>query len=109
MTATQPKLPKVFKRKWVEALRSGKFEQGKRCLKTPEGRYCCLGVAGKISGVSEKELRNSDVLEARHVSEPIFKALNFTRSDAPMQSFLAEKNDNGWSFKRIASYIERYL
>jgi len=30
--------------KWVKALRSGKYEQGTRQLKTKDGRLCCLGV-----------------------------------------------------------------
>lgn len=31
------------KAKWVAALRSGEFQQGKNALKSEEG-YCCLGV-----------------------------------------------------------------
>lgn len=38
------------KQLWVEALRSGKYEQGKYCLRTAEGKYCCLGVLCEISG-----------------------------------------------------------
>lgn len=30
--------------KWIKALRSGKFKQGKGALQTEQG-YCCLGVA----------------------------------------------------------------
>ena len=33
---------------WVEALRSGKYEQTKHCLQNEHG-YCCLGVLTKIS------------------------------------------------------------
>lgn len=29
---------------WSEALRSGKYEQGKTVLKTEDGKFCCLGV-----------------------------------------------------------------
>lgn len=32
-----------IKRQWVEALRSGKYEQGAGAL-LRDGRYCCLGV-----------------------------------------------------------------
>ena len=32
-----------IKKQWVEALRSGKYEQGKDWLQN-EGRFCCLGV-----------------------------------------------------------------
>ncbi len=39
--------------KWVEALRSGDFEQGKGALRDASGKYCCLGVACEISPVVE--------------------------------------------------------
>lgn len=42
--------------KWVEALESGKYKQGRKCLQTDTGRYCCLGV-GCVVFVSEKKLR----------------------------------------------------
>ncbi len=35
--------------KWVEALRSGKYEQGQNCLKREDGTYCCLGALCDIS------------------------------------------------------------
>lgn len=40
-------------RKWVEALRSGEYRQGKGYLQTGDGRFCCLGVACEISGLVE--------------------------------------------------------
>jgi len=46
-----------IKEKWVEALRSGKYEQGQSALKR-DGRFCCLGVLCDIidpSGWSEPE------------------------------------------------------
>lgn len=37
-------MKKELKQKWVEALRSGKYEQGKGVLRTFTDRFCCLGV-----------------------------------------------------------------
>lgn len=34
---------------WVEALRSGEFEQGVGKLKDGDGKYCCLGVACEVA------------------------------------------------------------
>lgn len=41
------KLEPVFKKKWIEALRSGKYTQGQQRLRV-EDRHCCLGVAEDI-------------------------------------------------------------
>ena len=35
--------------KWIEALRSGFYEQGIGDLKDRSGRYCCLGVLAEIN------------------------------------------------------------
>lgn len=46
-------------KKWVAALRSGDYKQGKEALKKKdaygEGHYCCLGVACEIMGLEQKE------------------------------------------------------
>ena len=36
-------------KEWVEALRSGKYEQGKSFLHTRSSKFCCLGIACDIS------------------------------------------------------------
>lgn len=42
---------KEWAMKWVEALRSGKYTQGKCMLETLDGRNCCLGVLCRITGM----------------------------------------------------------
>lgn len=37
------------KKKWVDALRSGRYEQGTEVLHTASGRFCCLGVLCDIA------------------------------------------------------------
>jgi len=39
-----------LKAKWVEALRSGKYEQGRGALLN-DGKYCCLGVLCEVVGL----------------------------------------------------------
>lgn len=36
-------------KQWVEALRSGKYKQGKQAL-CKDGKYCCLGVRCEVEG-----------------------------------------------------------
>lgn len=93
-----------LKAKWIEALRSGKYKQGRLALRTRNDHFCCLGVLCDVSGVSEwKEngpcysydgassllpplLRNQLTREARHA--------------------LMERNDySGMSFPDIADWI----
>lgn len=33
-----------IKAEWIAALRSGKYEQGRYTLRTPDNKFCCLGV-----------------------------------------------------------------
>jgi hypothetical protein len=40
-----------LKQKWIEALRSGKYEQGRGQLRDASNRYCCLGVLADVCGV----------------------------------------------------------
>ena len=45
-------MKKSIKDKWVKALRSGKYEQGKNYLHSADGKFCCLGVLCDISPVT---------------------------------------------------------
>jgi hypothetical protein len=51
------KLPEEVKVKWLAALRSGEFKQG-RCAMYSQlhDNYCCLGVAAVVCGIYKKDL-----------------------------------------------------
>lgn len=52
-------MDKNIKKLWVEALRSGKYKQGKNYLHRVidgENRFCCLGVLCKIADLAAKEI-----------------------------------------------------
>lgn len=100
------KLSKSFKNKWVKALRSGKYKQGMGELYNPKiETYCCLGVAAIICGSGKQKLKAEGILNSTH---NVPKELIGLRTGS-VPSKLAMYNDNGKSFKWIASYIERYL
>lgn len=48
-------MDQAIKRKWVKALRSGKYKQAQEYLFTGKG-YCCLGVLGDVIGVPKKDM-----------------------------------------------------
>lgn len=52
-TVTEPvKMDPGVKALWLEALRSGKYEQGNSVLRTADGKYCCLGVLCDIAAMN---------------------------------------------------------
>lgn len=103
-----PKLPKAFKNKWLKALRSGKIKQGKSYLKRPgENSYCCLGVAGKISGASNFG-NCAFILPGRGI-RGIKRIPDQLKGSDGLPEKLANMNDEGKSFKKIAAWIEKHL
>lgn len=86
-----------IKKRWVAALRSGKYKQGTGQLChiniSGENFYCCLGVLNEIEGLGRRHTNGyiGDFLE-QHVQET-----------------LSDKNDNGEPFSVIADYIELNL
>lgn len=49
--------------KWVAALRSGKYKQGRQYLRTFEDNYCCLGVLCEILGLQARPSEMSTCME----------------------------------------------
>lgn len=97
-----------LKKKWVAALRSGDYKQGRNSLKQGKGdkaTYCCLGVLCEIEGLRRAP---TDFL-----TESQLKKVGMS---GEMQQRLAKMNDayrpdcgHQYSFKRIATYIEKHL
>ena len=91
-----------IKQKWVEALRSGKYQQGHYALQTGEA-YCCLGVLCVVTGTK------------------IFEGNSTRPDDCSYDGILAHgvnnnecarlwaMNDSNRSFAEIADYIEEHL
>lgn len=91
---------KENRKKWVEALRSGEYEQGTRFLKDGE-TYCCLGVLQKLFGKNYFGNRCSP-------TKSVMDAVGLTSSlgDHSGKECLALQNDNGATFPEIADIIE---
>ena len=84
-------------RVWIEALRSGKYEQCRGRLKGGNqglSGYCCLGVAEEVCNAPRKSKYGLDYRYLR----------------GEQQSDLIRMNDaERMSFKRIADYIEQKI
>lgn len=107
-------LDKDIKKAWVEALRSGKYEQGEDYLKK-DNCYCCLGVLceinhkldedGYIIGGSNKYLNDELEKEFNIGHDGYFKGFEIDGI-----SCLTEMNDSRkYTFEQIAEVIELYF
>jgi len=113
------KLPKVFKEKWVAALRSGEFKQGrgKLCNMT-DNTFCCLGVACIVAGIGPKGINGYTIAKTakyRKVPDLIkgkqtagsFKNVNLVSKLVYMNDGECGIRKKG--FKGIATWIEKNL
>jgi len=100
-----------IKARWVEALRSGKYQQGRAALRSLEERFCCLGVLCDLYSPSEWTTNGSTRYFHRESLSAFIGADFRTQmglSDAEAWR-LARMNDDGKSFADIADYIEANL
>lgn len=103
-------------RKWLKALESGKFKQGKGALKRPNNSYCCLGVACEIfKPASMEAVSDGDAVSFNgYISFPpeiIWQSLALYANDGSAgkgaASPLFRLNDDGKRFKAIAALIRK--
>lgn len=98
-------MDKKLKRKWVAALRSGKFRQTTGMLRDQdeidgEAEFCCLGVLCEVAKV--KYNGNNGQLP------PDFST-QVCVGDVTQTKLIGMNDDKGYGFKRIATWIEKNL
>jgi hypothetical protein len=101
-------------KKWVRALRSGKYKKTIGQL-AENGRFCCLGVAcelamqdGLISGYAGTDGGlEYDVKEWLGLNDELGAFDKDKNVDGKPCHSLADLNDSGWSFRKIADLIEK--
>lgn len=101
--------------KWLQALESGNYKQGKHLLRSSNDEYCCLGVACELLNYNREKQETCYSYNGRSEVLPSMKELglyslsgNFhipvNYDNIPYYN-LAALNDAGLSFKDIASMI----
>lgn len=99
------KMDPELKSKWVEALRSGEYRQGRKShLKDEFGGYCCIGVLGKISGISDDDMIKSYSILENHDPE---KYVEYCDSQGEeLDATLWGMNDGVAPLNRRKSFVE---
>src|ERR1700722_37506 len=98
-----------WKKKWVAALRSGKYGQAQGGLKKGDS-YCCLGVLCKVASPTTRwrAYHGGDRYffkgEAHMPPQSILDTVGLTRKSAER---LANLNDSNETFKKIATIINK--
>jgi len=121
---------KIIAKKWVKALRSGKYKQGKGYLKQftskNEPRYCCLGVLCELYDQQMKKNHKKTLHSEYMVSIEDIEFIRFNKHDGGLpkvvrewagmrdalgwldeNTCLADLNDDGKKFSTIANIIEK--
>lgn len=122
-------MDKNTKRRWLEALRGGEYNQTQECLKDSNG-FCCLGVLADVEMVKngsstweENDLNHLFMLvvdEENEIYEDCYLPLthHFGLKDRgllpvadenykSLETELMKMNDSGLSFAEIADWIEK--
>lgn len=98
------KMDPLLKKRWINALRSQRYQQGHWCLKSLDKKYCCLGVlADVIDPTAWIGNRNEFSWKGDMLSLPRDILSNETQLE------LIGMNDNYVSFSKIADWIEANL
>ena len=110
---------KEIKEKWIAALKSGEYEQGKNYLRTSDNKFCCLGV---LEDIHLKELGKEWETNSEggyHIDGNTAYLTKETQKWAGLERdnpypkecnrSLAVLNDEGQTFEEIADFIEKGL
>jgi hypothetical protein len=97
-------MDKELKEKWVAALRSGEYQQGRYYLRSEDDRYCCLGVLGCLIGKDKKEMTG----DKSGMTPKGWKLIPENEIEHLIQMNDGH-DDRQQSFQAIAAYIEEHL
>ena len=109
-----------LKAKWIEALRSGNYDQGQFLLRDANDNFCCLGVLADLIGLpwrfveaggASGGVAHYDVPDGLHtnngcIPERVAEEIGLLHFASTR---LMGMNDRGKSFAEIAQWIEEHL
>lgn len=109
-------MDKKIKAIWLKALRSGKYRRTTGTLRTVSKagteRFCCLGVLADVASPEPWVGRGGGYTFFGNGKSTGLLGSDFQRRCGltdDQQDFLSNMNDGGWTFKRLANWIEKNL
>jgi len=102
----QYRLPKEFATKWLAALRSGEYKQGRGRL-VGENGYCCIGVGGKVCGLSDNDMNNCGLILSRIIPTTHSIPTEIRGSTHLTEHIVCLNDSEGKTFTEIADWIEQ--
>jgi hypothetical protein len=110
------------KQKWISALLSGDYQQGKEAL-CEDGKYCCLGVLCDLYRKEHPETqwqkgtysREFFLGQADYLPSEVERWAGLTQQDPEVHigdgfyKKLSDLNDTGSSFEKIANLVNEQL
>lgn len=98
-----------LKKKWLCALKSGKFKKRREGLNI-NNTYCCLGVLGAVCGLTDRQLQDMSSIYTKEknvlLSEGFLEEVNLSSYE---QETLAIINDETDGFDSVIAYIEKNI
>lgn len=101
-----------LKAKWVSALRSGQYKQGKNMLHNLDAdTYCCYGVLRHIVDPSDKRSHSGSCLTVDQMEAYGFDPMFPRHVLENMNDGITKGGESAkqWTFPEIATYIEANL
>ena len=97
-----------LKQRWVAALRSGKYQKGERYLRPSDQRFCVLGVLADVDEPGGwRRTAGEFWLHTGSYTVPSKSLLKKWGLPKSTSDCLTRMNDRGYSFAKLADYIER--
>lgn len=108
---------KIIKERWISALNSGEYKQGKGVLRSADNRYCCLGVLcdiySKEHNVEWEQDGNYEILDNGYLLPKevvLWSEMNTDVGAYDDSNYaLTTDNDSGKTFDEIAKIIEKHF
>ncbi len=105
-------MKKITRQKWLNALRSNRFKQGRGSLRQQGEKgplHCCLGVLCEITGKGNAPYLVGGYGYPGNMWTNGAPIMAYAGLNETEQAVLADKNDNGVSFNEIADWIEENI